>query len=84
MSTKPRAFAGVCDGCGRDIERVIELAAGKVSKHGVLMRCAECRAVSLIPARSSGDHRTDPAWVVSPDDVLEWFQYGDVEVRADD
>jgi predicted RNA-binding Zn-ribbon protein involved in translation (DUF1610 family) len=84
MSTKRRAFAGVCDACGRDIERVIEVAEGQVSQHGVLMRCAECREVSLIPARSTGDHRADPAWLVSPDDVLEWFRCGNGEVRADD
>jgi hypothetical protein len=82
MSTKRRAFAGACDGCGRDIERIIEVPEGQVSQFGILVRCAECRETSLIPARSSGDHRVDPPWVVSPDEVLEWFRYGDVEVQG--
>ncbi len=84
MTRRRRAFAGECSHCGRDMERIIEIAAGQVSQHGVLMRCAECREVSLTPARSSGDNRPDPAWVVAPDEVADWFRYGDVEVRADD
>jgi hypothetical protein len=84
MTTRRRAFAGGCDGCGRDMERIIEIPEGQVSQHGVLMRCAECGEVSLTPARSSGDNRHEPPWVVAPDEVADWFRYGDVEVRADD
>jgi hypothetical protein len=86
MSTKRRAFAGTCDTCGHEMERIIEVSEGQVSLHGVLMRCAECREVSLTPARSSGDTRHEPPWVVERGAVADWFRYGDDSegVVADD
>jgi hypothetical protein len=67
------------------MERIIEVSEGQVSQHGVLMRCAECDEVSLTPARSTGDNRYEPPWVVERDEVLDWFRRGDTEeVVADD
>jgi hypothetical protein len=74
--TANRAYSGDCDHCGRDINTVIEVSDGQLSKPGVLMRCAGCQEVSFVPAASAGDHRADPPWYVAPDEVLEWFHCG--------
>jgi len=74
---KTRVYAGDCPHCGHEMRRKIGSTQGQTAKPGVLMRCAECREVSFARPESAGDPRGGPGWVVSPEQVVEWFDYGE-------
>jgi len=78
---KTRVYAGDCLHCGHEMRRKIDSTQGQTAKPGVLMRCAECREVSFAHPESAGDPRGGPEWVVEPEQVVEWFDYGEVDVR---
>ena len=78
---KTRIYAGDCPHCGHEMRRKIDATQGQTSKPGVLMRCVECREVSFAHPESAGDPRGGPWWFVDHEQVVEWFEYGEVSVR---
>jgi hypothetical protein len=78
---KTRVYCGDCPHCGHGMRRKIDSTQGQTAKPGVLMRCAECRDVSFAHPESAGDIRTGPEWFVESEEVVEWFEYGEVNVR---
>jgi len=78
---KTRAYGRCCPHCGHEMRRTIDSTQGQTAKPGVLMRCAECRNVSFAHPESTGEVRDGPGWVVEPEQVVEWFDYGEEGYR---